>query len=271
MDSDSILTTSQPPSLFRTPHSEIRIKIGVMERVLGQPRSRMFAAAAELGFEGLEAEVQGDLDLLAASAKEAGVALCTVICDGPGFGHRDPEVRASARARLIHAIADAEALGAEMVLLPQFDLRDLNDGAAAARFVNDMKECLPRLDNTGITLGWENALSAEDTLRMLDRVGSPAFRCYFDSGNSAKRGRDPAAELRTLGNAFCRVHAKNLEKRSLDEPGVDLNAWLLVLAEQGYAGWLILETGPGSSPLETAAHNRAVLVQAWEQLTKSGR
>ena len=55
----------------------------------------------------------------------------------------------------------------------------------------------------------ENYLSAEDNMRIIDRVGSPAVKVYYDVGNSTDKGRDILKEIRTLGKLICELHAKD--------------------------------------------------------------
>jgi sugar phosphate isomerase/epimerase len=240
--------------------------VGVMESVLRQPRERCFAAARELGFDGVEIEVRGDLDLLRTAQGASGVAVCSLICDGKGLGEADPEGRAAARKRLAQTLVDARALGAEAVLLPQFDLTSLGDGPRVDRFVEDLRRCLPEAEQATIVIAWENALGAADTREVIERVDSPCFRCYFDFANALKRAADPVRELTSLGSLVYQVHAKNVNKQPLDAPGVDLGACLRALKERDYDGWIVLETGPGDDPLASARHNLGVVRETWRGL-----
>ena len=46
-------------------------------------------------------------------------------------------------------------------------------------------------------------------MRIIDRVGSPAVKVYYDVGNSTDKGRDVLKEIRTLGKLICELHAKD--------------------------------------------------------------
>ncbi len=240
------------------------LRIGVMEKVLNQPRERVFRVAAELGFSGLELEVHGDLDLPRSEKKAGGVRVCSVICGGAGMGAAAVEARVEARERLQAAVGDATALGAPGILFPLFDLTGLDNTAFAERLVEDLQACLPDAEARGVVVAWENALNAADTREVIRQVGSDYFRCYFDLANASKRGADPAAELQALGDLVYQVHAKNTHKQPLDAPGVDLLACLRVLKKQGYPGWIVLETASGEDPLESARHNLEVVRMVWE-------
>jgi sugar phosphate isomerase/epimerase len=238
---------------------EDQVRIGVMERVLRQPRDRVFTAAAELGFEGVEIEVRDDCDAIASLSRSAGVPVCSVICDGDGLGSEHSEARRVARSRLLRAVANAAAPGADGILLPLFEPVSLDDAGQVSRLVEDLAECAAFAARAGVTIGWEGALDAAATRAVIHRVGSPALRCYYDLANGAKRGADPAGELAALGDLVFRVHAKNLNRQPLDAPGVDLAACLSVLKQRGYDGWIVLETAPGDDPLASAAHNLRVV------------
>ncbi|MFN3652533.1 MAG: sugar phosphate isomerase/epimerase family protein [Armatimonadota bacterium] len=231
------------------------IRVGVMEKVLRVPREELFRTARDLGFDGVELELREPLERVRARSEEAGVPVCSLICDGDGLGSEETEQRLIARARLEEAVRETASLGARGIMLPEFSLTDLSDTARVQRFGDDVRACLPLAEEQGVTIGWENALDAASTRTVLEWLDSPAFRCYYDFANGARRGADPAAELRELEGLVYQVHAKNLNKQPLDAPGVDLRACLAVLREQGYQGWIVLETAPGEDARESARHN----------------
>jgi sugar phosphate isomerase/epimerase len=233
-----------------------------MEGVLKQPREHVFQAAAALGFDGIEIEAHGDRELLRAWQAESGVRVCSLICGGEGLGSNSVEARATARERLLGAVSDAAALHAGGLLLPLFQPASLDD---TARLVEDLRACMPLAEEHQVVVGWENAMDAADTRAVIERVGSEQFRCYFDFANAAKRGADPARELRDLGPLVYQVHAKNVDKLPLDAPGVDLRECLGALKAGGFAGWVVLETPAGEDPLASAARNLRVVREAWAQ------
>ena len=58
-------------------------------------------------------------------------------------------------------------------------------------------------------IGLENYLSADDNLKIIDRVGSPALKVYYDVGNSTDKGCDIDKEIRHLGKRICEFHFKD--------------------------------------------------------------
>ena len=221
---------------------------------------------------------------LAASVGLDGVE-ASVSFPGPGQQLRDPAVRRDYRAAanryrvkipslalgilnevplasepkaalwLADSIEAARLLGARVILLAFFGrgTLDMADAEGIGRVVEVLKELAPRAQEAGVTLGLENTLSAEDNLQVLERVGHDAVRVYYDLKNSANAGRDPAAEIRKLGDLICQVHLKN-DSKHLDEPdNVDFGKSAAALKEVGYRGWYVLET---SSPTDLMADTR---------------
>ena len=90
-------------------------------------------------------------------------------------------------------------------------------------------------------LGIESWLSAPDLLRILDAVGSPSVRVYYDLANSTQMGYDILAEIRQLGRErICEFHAK--ENGSLLGQGrIDFPAVRKALDDIDYTGWLQIE------------------------------
>ncbi len=145
---------------------------------------------------------------------------------------------------LVDCITAAHELGAKVILLAFFGngALDMQDAEGLRRVVEVLKELAPRAHDAGIVLGLENTLSADDNLRLIERIGHEAIRVYYDIKNSANAGRDTSAEIRKLGPLICQVHLKN-GNRHLDEVGnVDFAQSAQALKEIGYQGWYVLET-----------------------------
>jgi sugar phosphate isomerase/epimerase len=106
--------------------------------------------------------------------------------------------------------------------------------------VRALRQAAPKAEKQGITIGLENTLSAEDNLRLLDRVASPAVMVYYDVGNSTDRGRDVIKEIRTLGKRICEFHFKDAGYM-LGQGRIDFKAVRQVLDDIHYSGWIQIE------------------------------
>lgn len=138
----------------------------------------------------------------------------------------------------------AAALGAKVILVAFFGDGELkmDNEREIARTVDVLKEMVPHAAKAKIILGLENTLSADDNLRLLERVGSPSVQVYYDFKNSADYGRDIPAEIRRLGSYICQVHVKNGGEFLSGPSNVSFPACGEALREIGYHGWYVLET-----------------------------
>ena len=134
-----------------------------------------------------------------------------------------------------------KAMGLSIVLVPFFGDGDLqNDPKGTDVVVQRFKDVAPKAEKAGVTLGIESWLSAEQHARIIDRVGSPAVKVYYDTGNSHKAGYDIYEEIRQLGKLICEFHAKDYDNLY----GLGSIAFQQVRAamdDVGYRGWIIME------------------------------
>src|SRR6266511_1352035 len=71
-------------------------------------------------------------------------------------------------------------LGARVILLPFFGKGALETKAEMDYVGDFLKEIGPEAEKTGVILGLENTISAEDNARVLDRAQSKAVLVYYD-------------------------------------------------------------------------------------------
>jgi L-ribulose-5-phosphate 3-epimerase len=133
-------------------------------------------------------------------------------------------------------------LNVQVVLLAFFSNGDLNGKPELQQEVaRRLKKVAPLAEKAGAILGIESWLSAEDHIRILDAVGSPAVQVYYDVANSLKMGYDIYREIRQLGRErICEIHCKENESL-LGKGPVDFVKVKQAVDEIGYRGWLIIE------------------------------
>ena len=139
------------------------------------------------------------------------------------------------------AIDVCRPMGTDIILLAFFGNGDLkNDAKGTDAVVSRLKNIAPKAEKAGVTLGIESWLSAAEHRAILDRVGSPAVRVYYDFCNSNKMGYDIYQEIRQLGKRICQFHAKDYDdlygKGSIDFPRV-----CEAMDAIGYRGWIVME------------------------------
>jgi L-ribulose-5-phosphate 3-epimerase len=146
------------------------------------------------------------------------------------------------------SIRAAEMLGSSVILLAFFE-RSAPDMAREDSYgpiVSMLREVAPRAAEAGVFLGLENSLSPADNVKLVDLVGHPAVRVYYDVHNMAtyRHGEQAVPGIKLLGKErICAVHVKNGMMR-IEEPGpIDWPAAFRAFNEIGYDGWFIFETG----------------------------
>ena len=77
-------------------------------------------------------------------------------------------------------------------------------------------------------------------MRLLDRIGSPAVKVYYDVGNSTDKGYNVYKEIRLLGKLICELHAKDASYM-LGQGRIDFHQVRLALDDIQYSGWIQIE------------------------------
>lgn len=136
----------------------------------------------------------------------------------------------------------AYALQVPVVLLAFFGKGDLKDDQKGTQeVIRRLKKIAPKAEEKGIILGIESWLSADEHLEIIEAVGSPNLRVYYDVANSHKMGYDIYEEMRRLGSEYiCELHAKE-NGYLLGEGKVDFHRVREILEEINYVGWIIIE------------------------------
>lgn len=101
---------------------------------------------------------------------------------------------------VLDSIDVARAMGVKVVLLAFFAKGDLkNDVNGTEAVISKLKVICPKAEKMGITLGIESWLSAEEHMYIIDKVGSPQLKVYYDVANSEKMGYPIYEEIIWLG------------------------------------------------------------------------
>ncbi|MFD2932175.1 sugar phosphate isomerase/epimerase family protein [Spirosoma flavum] len=136
----------------------------------------------------------------------------------------------------------AKALGVKKILLAFFSKNDLkNDPQGTKVVIERLKAVAPKAEKAGVVLGIESWLSAPEHLAILEAVGSPAVKVYYDVCNSTDMGYDIFTEIRMLGNDnICEIHLKE-NGYLLGQGKVNLLNVQRALNDIDYTGWLHIE------------------------------
>ncbi len=109
--------------------------------------------------------------------------------------------------------------------------------------VAHLKAIAPAAEKAGVILGLETSLPAAEEIQLLDEIGSPAVKCYFNFSNALGAGRNVPEELRRIGkDRLCQIHATDEDGVWLEnDPKINMPQVKRALDEMGWSGWLVIE------------------------------
>ncbi|HNY42480.1 MAG TPA: sugar phosphate isomerase/epimerase family protein [Bryobacteraceae bacterium] len=232
-----------------------RLKIGVTDWNLGKGANpESVALAASIGFEGVEISFgrpRPDEGRLPAdrpetiAAYKAALAKHNIGVAGTCVDalHKNCLMNDRLGVRWVSdSIRLSRELGAKTLLLPAFFDCEVKTPALLDSTASALKEVAGEAERAAVTLGLENTLSAEENLRIMDKVGSRNLKVYYDAQNAIRWEHDPFKEIPLLGaSRICQFHIKD-NGGYLGEGKVPWDRLLQVIVELGFAGWANLET-----------------------------
>ena len=146
------------------------------------------------------------------------------------------------RKWVAESIPLTKKLGARVILLPFFGKGALQTRAEMDYVAHFLKEIGPEAEKTGVILGLENTISAEDNARILETAQSRAVLVYYDVGNSFNNGFDIYKEIPWLGkDRIGEFHLKD-NPHLLGQGKIDFERVIEAIVGIGFSGWAQLET-----------------------------
>jgi L-ribulose-5-phosphate 3-epimerase len=176
------------------------------------------------------------------AARDNGVEICSLAMSG--FYAQSFAERPTVPRMLADCIDTMTAMGVKVAFLPLGVRGDLVlHPELRPAVLERLKAVAPRAADAGVVIGVETALDAKAEAELLDEIGSPAVRSYFNFANALQAGRDLHAELRTLGNdRICQIHCTDQDGVWLEHNArLDMPAVKATLDELGWSGWLVIE------------------------------
>jgi sugar phosphate isomerase/epimerase len=248
-------------------------RIGACDWSLGKMADpAAFALAREIGLDGVQVSL-GTVDdpthlqkpevqeRYRKAAQSSGVAIASLAL---GLLNQLPFKSDPRAVEWVRTAVDVcGALGCRTILLAFFGKGDLrNDPAGVTEVVRRLREVAPHAERAGVNLGIESWLSAEAHVSLIQRVGSPAVKVYYDVANATQEGYDICREIRWLGRQglICEFHAKE-NGFLLGQGKVDFPAVRAAMDDIGYQGWVQIEGAvpPGRSLRESYRANQRFL------------
>ncbi len=235
-----------------------RYRIGVCDwMILKRQKLGAFQLTKDIGADGVEVDMGGlgdrptfDSKLgdpalqkqFLGKAQELGLGISSIAMSG--FYAQSFAERPGVDRMVQDCLDTAKALGVKVAFLPlgvQGDL--IKHPELRPAIVARLKVAGKQAEVAGVVIGVETALDAKQEAALLDEIGSPAIKSYFNFANALQNGRDVCAELRMLGkDRIIQIHASNTDRVWLqNDPQVDLPKIKATLDELGWSGWLVIE------------------------------
>lgn len=247
------------------------LKKGIMWGSIGVGKTIMekFQAAKAAGFDGVEVMSHLNRDEVLAARSATGLVIPSV-CNEMHWKYLlsdpDPAVRDKGVEALKLALEDANAYGADTVLLvPGRVTEDVSYDECWNRSVEEIKKAIPLAKELKVKIGIENVwnnflLSPMEAATYVDQFRSVFVGFYFDCGNILNYGW-PEQWIKILRNRITKVHIKEFSKKLADTQGkgagfkvnltegdVNWNKVMAALDKIGYAGWTTIEQPGGDTP-----------------------
>lgn len=255
------------------------MKIGIHSWVLETQYALgdAMAVAAALGYDGYELDIGNfgntglGLQILPDRLRDpekqnikeardrAGIPICS-LCLGALWHYpiSSPDVTVRDRGVEITCatLELAAELGADCVLLPIAHPEGITAKEAWSYTSESLNKCLVVAERTKVAVGIENVCSdflrsAADLARMVDQFGSEWCRVYYDVGNAAWIGFDPAEDIRFLGGRLLRLHFKSWSRLRTESDAKTVSVGLpgvvcfpsvaAAIRDTGYDGYIVVE------------------------------
>ena len=186
---------------------------GARDRTLGGEGIQAIENAAALGLDGVELNAtdwppNGPLwhaderVRMKKRADDLGLRIPSV-----GFGVLNQgglagtiEQQARGKTILRQAIVIAHELGATVVMMQHLGANAISSPEKTQQVIDGVGELIPMAVEHGVTLALENTLDAAENLAIVNAVGSPNLKVYYDVCNTWAVGHDVPADIRRLAD-----------------------------------------------------------------------
>lgn len=109
--------------------------------------------------------------------------------------------------------------------------------------VERLKEAAKMAEASGIVIGLETAYDSAGNVQLLEDIGSPNIKIFFNFSIPLEAGLDLIEEIKILGkDRICMFHATDKDGVWLENnERLDMQAVKACLDEMGWSGWLVVE------------------------------
>lgn len=235
-----------------------RYRIGVADLMIyKRQKIGAFELTKRIGAEGVEVDMGGLGDRPTFNSKLADPAVCKAFLDEAekygleicsvamtGFYAQSFAERPTWQRMIGDCLDTAKRLKVKTTFLPlgiTCDLRKYPKLRPA--IVTRLKVAGQMAVDTGTVIGIETSLDAAGERRLLEEIGSPGIKSYFNFANPVDHQLDICNELKILGkDNICQIHGTNSDGVHLSQdPEVNMPKIKQTLDQMGWSGWLVLQ------------------------------
>ncbi len=238
--------------------TEQQYKIAVCDwMILKRQKLGAFERAKEIGADGLELDMGGlgnrptfdnkmlnpiERKIFMDKAAETGIELASIAMSG--FYAQSFPTRDGVERLIDDCINTMNLLGVKVAFLPlgvEGDLIKYPERRTAT--IERLKMAGAKAEAAGIIIGIETSLDAKEEVELLNEIGSPAIKIYYNFQNPLEAGRDLYEELKILGkDRICQIHCTDTDGVLLENnTRLDMHKVKQTLDEMGWTGWLVIE------------------------------
>lgn len=247
-----------PAAIAANSAEKLRYKIGVCDwMILKRQKLGAIQRTKDIGADGVELDM-GSLGAretfdsklsdpatrsqFLQRSEEVGIEICSLAMSGfyaQSFAERPTVLR-----MVGDCIQTMQQMRIKTAFLPLGVLGDLGQRPELRPAIVERLKLVAQLaEEAGVVVGIETALDASGEVKLLDDIGSPAIRIYFNFANALQNGRDVCKELNILGKSrICQIHCTDEDGVLLkDNTRLDMPLVKETLDALEWQGWLVME------------------------------
>jgi L-ribulose-5-phosphate 3-epimerase len=146
---------------------------------------------------------------------------------------------------LAELIVAANAVGADRILIPLLETSAVDTPELKREVVMSLRSAVPFAERYGVTLGLEMEIAGSEYAKVVQSVGSPFVRAYYDTGNSTAQGFDIAQDIVPLLPFLHAVHIKDRVRGGGSKPlgtgDANFQGFFPTLLRAGFRGDFVLQ------------------------------
>jgi SSS family solute:Na+ symporter len=272
LPANAIMGFANLEKVFGAQHAEVRrYKVAVVDLMLiKRQKLGAFPLAKTVGADGVEVDMGGlgdretfDNALANDSVRERfmdtarslGLDICSLAMTG--FYAQSFAARPTWQRMVGDCIATMKKMQVSVAFLPLGVADPASHPELRAAVIERLRMAGRMAQEAGVVIGIETALPAAGEVKLLDEIGSPGVRSYFNFANALDAKRDLSQELLTLGkDRICQIHCTNTDGVWLqNDTAIDMKKVKATLDQMGWKGWLVVERSRDAKDVHNVKSN----------------